>query len=543
MSAKVRVTFLDQRCGMSLAALRRVQTGNPTRTSPPRAAGAAATPTGGPAGLEPGETPASSRRSPPLVSPSKARRALDPLALKTRYAELQVAVSSPTVAARTRANVLRIANSLLDAGHRLSTEERLFVRDTIDLVRDTSPSNKSTGQNRQLAGALEDRLKRTRATQRPETDLRAACQARRLDSISKDDLSLALTQWIRAHEHLGPLASVELVHLVSSSGQSAEIVAEALLTAKQRIHEEGIHKAGDFWGNDQRGQAIETALRDLSGITDLEHDAWKSNSGSMAPDARGLADGGTEILAKLSQRARINSKLARVELETMLSPQELSAMRQLFERAPMHIRFKPWVGLGAALEKDPVWRGMLETKKTSGNPSEIARHGIEGRLFGFSEEAPASLRPCYGYLNLSNAPEGQAAGFGDCVWIIDHAVKQDATMCYGDSGTAQPNAVGSFKDGELDHLILTLAKLHPDFRSVLDVATGKRESAPWPGPWFEVQAHMKPDLREGKTTLVVGAESAKTAEGREIADAAKRMGIPVRFAPKQGVSNIGFRPA
>lgn len=467
---------------------------------------------------------------------ARERRARTTVSPAQPYLDLVSVFTSPRATTRSRASVLRLVDTLLNEGHRLHAEERDHLRMLVRAVRD----GESTTNERAAANALEKRIDATPMLRgRTRTiDPHRSCQRRDPPALARAELSKALCQWVKAYDTLGPVSDLALVSLLAASGQGPDEAAEALRDAMRTSYGEG-----ELNRNDYKGAKVVEILRSLVGAEENRFPQLRALENPLAPDGEALCRGHSEILRHIRHDARLRAFEAAPELESLLTAPQISAVRALFRRAPIHVRFNP-EGVPELLEQQPLWLTRFDTGRTNGNANVVSRHGPEGRLFGLDHDAPAALRPKYGYLNLTNAQAGQAYSFGECVWILKHSVKARSTLCYGDSGRAWPHSMAAFEDDKLDHVIKDLIKIARN-PAVLAVATGERESGEWGpatqgAPWLEVQIHGELDLRRDVEALVIPAKIAQTDTGRLLAEAARKHGVDVRLAPAQGLADIGF---
>lgn len=265
------------------------------------------------------------------------------------------------------------------------------------------------------------------------------------------------------------------------------------------------------------------------------------------------------IFHDLDRVAEVRERYVRPQVDQMarlkgVSPAAMNAARDLFRRAPVHIKFRLSDGLLAGLERDPTWKNVHETGTTGGNSDLTARRFAERRL-GFdpypkdpAATPPDSERPRYGYVNITNGTEGQATHYGDATLILKHDVKSRSTLCFGDS----------FGNGRLDPARPLTTFAHPDIvlgdiassgklDPLLAVAQGRKKSVTYPFPlneakYVEVQIFGEVDLKRDVEAIVLGPEAAASPQRDRMIALGKKLGIPVLVNPKDGVANIGFLP-
>lgn len=393
----------------------------------------------------------------------------------------------------------------------------------------------------------------------PDVDVRTALAPRHAPRVPEKVLRTSLATWARSlPEHANADQPTKVRGLVEALGASgygateamdllAHVLAEELETKgvspggwTQHFVEEQIFRLAGLEGPDARpigwghGPAAPAAA----------HLPLHAGRGDLHPETkRLLGDLGTIAEA----RARVTRpQLERAASRAGVSRAELDAVRALFRRAPVHVRFRPSATLLDGLEKDPTWKNLHESGTTGGNPDLLNRKTVERNLGFLDDDVPPGERPKYGYLNVTNATEGQAGHYGDAVLVLRQEVKQRATVCFGDSfgggkwDPAQP--VTSF-----DHPDAAIAPLlrREGIRPLVDVATGRRSSAPYPYPvasdrYLEVQIFGKVDLRRDVQAIVLGPEAAASPERARLVALATRLGIPVHVTPPSGFADIGF---
>jgi hypothetical protein len=473
----------------------------------------------------------------PHLAPVGGREGRGPLpSVAQACLELQVDPKNPREWAASRASVLRLVERMFEQKLRLDRESLDQLGSMAAFLAEEGP----TTNDRKAGATIVDRLKRTRANSPlpVEVEYHSACEARP-NAMTKAELIDAFSRCVRCLETMSlGLWRQAVRQLLVASGHSADQAADALIEAKAQLL-----ASRAMTPNNCVSAAVEDVLESLLQKPEKEVPRWDSWPQANQPTEGGLLSGQRAILTHLTTHARVRQRLCQPELAAFLDPKAIAMVERLFHRAPIHLRFR-CEGSADRHENDPIRRAFLESGRTNGNPEVIARQAIESRLFGFQDSTPVEIRPNYGYLNLSNAPEGQAHSFGDCVWVLKHELKARATLNYGDSGRTFAGALGTFEPGALGEVLLDTCRMGP-LANLLSVARGEVKSAPWcPDrrgmPWLEVQIHGRLNLQTDVAALVIGPEAAGTPAAEKLIRLARRWGIEVYVAPPTGLANIGF---
>lgn len=473
----------------------------------------------------------------PRLAPVGGREARGPLpSVAQACLELQVDPQNPRQWAASRASVLRLAERMFEQKLQLDRESLDQLRCLAVFLAEDGP----TTNDRKAGAAIVERLKRARANSPlpVEVDYHAACEARP-NALTKAELIDAFSRCVQCLETMSlGLWRQAVRQLLTASGLSADQAADALIEAKAQLL-----ASRAMTPNNSTSGAVEDVLESLLKKPDKRVPAWDTWPQPNQPSELGLLSGQRAMLDHVRTHARVRQRLCQPELAAFLDPQSIALVERLFQRAPIHVRFR-CEGSADRHENDPIRRAFLESGRTNGNPEAIVRQAIEGRLFGFQDSTPVEVRPNYGYLNLSNAPEGQALSFGDCVWVLKHQLKSRATLNFGDSGRTFAGALGTFEPGALGEVLHDTCRMGP-LANLLAVARGEVQSAPWAPdrrgmPWVEVQIHGRLNLQTDVAALVIGPEAAGTPDAEKLIRLARRWGIEVYVAPPTGLANIGF---
>ena len=399
----------------------------------------------------------------------------------------------------------------------------------------------------------------------PDVDVRAALAAKHAPKVPERELKGAMAAWARglsAHANSSQPEKVRgLVAALEPSGyaapQAMDLLAEVLA---EELETRGVFTGG--WPH----HFVEEQIFQMAGFSELAprpvgwgrhaaapraavaplHALGAAGRARLHPETRAILGDFDAISAT---RARVlRPQLVRSAARQGVTRAELDAVRDLFRRAPIHVRFRLSAKLLDGLEKDPTWKNVHESGTTAGNPDLFARKAVEGDLGFFDDAAPASERPKYGYLNVTNAPLGQAGHYGDVVLVLRQDVKRRATVCFGDSfggGKMVPAyPITSFEHPEGALAPLASREVLP---TLVEVATGRRRSAPYPFPlasdrYVEVQIFGTLDLAKDVEAIVLGPEAAASPERARLVALATRLGIPLHVTPASGFSDIGFTP-
>ncbi len=177
---------------------------------------------------------------------------------------------------------------------------------------------------------------------------------------------------------------------------------------------------------------------------------------------RGVTDANRAALAAVradaaAERERHLVRIERVLVGTGVGAQQL--VSELGRQGALTLNFHPDRLLGdgrsvaEALHDDGVYRGQFETRISNGGLTAYPggdRDVWEEALFGGCyQEAGVDPgeRPKYGGLNVMNYLNGACPRFGSCHLRLNAAVRERATLPYGDSadGRAELGTIDAFE--------------------------------------------------------------------------------------------------
>lgn len=365
-----------------------------------------------------------------------------------------------------------------------------------------------------------------------------------LDSVRK--WALGLEAGTQQANQVAPL-----VELLQASGWGREEAARAMGDGLSRwvqagdistggwVEWEVIHAVYDLLGLPRIGTVIDTKPPRFSTLPEA-----KDSRAHLSPKL-------TSLLEALDQSAKVRSAVDTPRLERRaenagLSLAELDPIRDLFRRAPVHIRFTPSAALLDGLEAAPTWKTLHETGTSQGNVEISDRNAAETHHFRFDETSAVSDRPRYGCLNITNSVDGQASHYGDCALVLKHSVKERASISLGDSfggGGFRPRPeLGTFRhfEGVLDGLVHS-----EDFERLQSIASGKKQHAPYYYPpssdmYLEVQIFGPVELKRDVEAIIIGPSSVGTPEAKRLVALGKKLGVPVLLDPPNGYADVGF---
>ncbi len=342
-----------------------------------------------------------------------------------------------------------------------------------------------------------------------------------------------------------------LVELLQASGWGRKEAARAIGDGLSRWTTAGdiscggwvewavIHAVYDLLGLPQSGTSVDTKPPPFSALPES-----KTCRSHLSPKLSGLLDALDESAAV---RGAVDTpRLERLAEKAGMSPVELDPIRDLFRRAPVHVRFTLSAGLLDGLEAAPSWKTLHETGTSQGNVDVGDRDAAERHHFRFDDSSTVSDRPHYGCLNLTNSVDGQASHYGDCALVLKHAVKERASVSFGDSfggGAFRPRPeLGTFRhfDGVLEGLVHGM-----DFDRLKSIASGEQKRAPYYHPpssdlYLEVQIFGALDLKRDVEAIIIGPGSAGSPEAKRLVALAKKLGVPVLINPPSGYADVGF---
>lgn len=476
--------------------------------------------------------PSSSNRAEPPIF-GRERRGPVPQAL-TPYQELTSGWSNPHRTNEGRKRALRLVESLLDARLPLDEDAKEQARSLAGLVAFAG----NTAADRNYGQRMEHRLRLVRALPRSIDlpDLSGVFAP--VDSPTKRaSFRQALLQLTGCIEALGgSLWTLAATRLLNLTGLTPEEAVQEIGAAKSELIRSGALRSGS-----SDLDRVDDLLRAILDQPSPGGPRWAEQPDANLPLGDGRLVGHQRIIEKVRAYALAESQVSQGELDLLATREQQRAIERMVLDAPIHIRAQV-EGLAEVLERDLHWRGMLENGgRTSGNPNPASREGPEGRLFGYDHQTPNSARPKYGYVNVSNAPEGQASSFGGVVFCVHERVKAAATIHYGDAGRVGARSLGVFEEGCIGHVLVDLLRVGPG-RSIVEVATGQAKSRPWNGPWVEAVIHRPIDLQAGDfVAMGIDAPSAATPDGQRLIALMHRLGVEVRVEPEQTLEGMGWR--
>lgn len=152
---------------------------------------------------------------------------------------------------------------------------------------------------------------------------------------------------------------------------------------------------------------------------------------------------------------------------------------------------------------DGVYKNIFEVKVKDGKYKEqyiTPRINAENIIFkGIYDKSEAFERPKYGSINITKSPSGIAScySYGNSYMILNNYIKNRASFIHGDSfGLELHLASFGYPIPILNLLSIT------DLKTVIDIATGKKQSAKSLDTYLEVQIHgpirFKQDVKELK---------------------------------------------